>query len=169
VLDANTNNLNRISQLILLAGLSLTGCKEPEPVKEFINVDERLQIYFERFENEARARDIDIDLNETTVTASVEPIEGDGVAGQCFRPNVLTNDITIDETFLNSNASDLLKELVIFHELGHCFLQREHREDAYPTGACISIMRSGVEDCRDNYTSAFRATYIDELFDPDSF
>ncbi len=132
-------------------------------------MDERLHSYFETFENEAKARGVEIDLNETTVTGTIEPIEGNGVAGQCSRPNILTNDITIDETFLNSNASELLKELVIFHELGHCFLQRVHREDAYPTGACISIMRSGVEDCRDNYTSAFRATYIDELFDPDSF
>jgi hypothetical protein len=161
--------LKSIAQIVLLAGLTLTGCKEPEPTKEFINVDERLHTFFERFENEANARGLDIDLNETDITANIEEIDGDGVAGQCFRPNVLTNEITIDESFLNSNASDLLKELVIFHELGHCFLQREHREDSFPTGACISIMRSGVGDCRDNYTDAFRATYIDELFDPDSF
>lgn len=157
------------SHFILLIGLALTGCKDPEPTREFPNVDERLHGYFIQFEDEARARGIEIDLNESSVTGNIEEIEGQGVAGQCFRPNVLTNDIVIDESFLLSNASDLLKELVVFHELGHCYLQRGHREDAYPTGACISIMRSGVEDCRDNYTNAFRETYIDELFDPDSF
>jgi len=133
-------------------------------------VDERLHGFFETFEKEAAARGLEIDLNEAILTANIREIEGDGVAGQCSRPiNSLDNDIVIDETFLNSNASNLLKELVIFHELGHCFLQREHREDEYPSGACISIMRSGVDGCRDNYTSSFRSVYIDELFDPDAF
>jgi len=63
----------------------------------------------------------------------------------------------------------LIKELIVFHELGHCFLQRGHREDALPNGACVSIMRSGIEDCLDNYTSETRSFYIDELFDPGSF
>jgi len=147
----------------------LAGCREPEPPKDFPNVDQRLHSFFIKFEEEARARGMEIDINQTSVTAVIDEIDGQGVAGQCHRPNVLTNDIVIDESFINSNASDLLKELVVFHELGHCFLQRPHREDTYPTGACISIMRSGTGDCRDNYTNAFRDVYIDELFDPDSF
>lgn len=152
-----------------MLGLSLAACKEPEPAKEFNNVDERLHSYFAKFEQEAKSRGMDIDLNDAIITGYISEIDGAGVAGQCSRPNNLTNDIVIDETFILGNASDLLKELVVFHELGHCFLQREHREDSYPTGACISIMRSGNEDCRDNYSSAFRSVYLDELFDPDSF
>ena len=167
----NTEYLKSIAQIVLLAGLTLTGCKEPDSVKEFPGVDERLHSYFELFEEEARARGLEIDLLERTLSAEVMEIQGDGVAGQCQygQNSILDNHIVIDESFLLSNASDLLKELVVFHELGHCYLQRDHREDTYPTGACISIMRSGVGDCRDNYTNAFRATYIDELFDPDSF
>lgn len=157
--------------IVLCLGLFFFSCnKGEEPAKDFPNVDERLHSFFETFEKEAAARGMEIDLNEAILTASVSEINGDGVAGQCSRPlNSLDNDITIDETFLNSNVSNLLKELVIFHELGHCFLQREHREDEYPNGNCISIMRSGVDGCRDNYNSSFRSIYIDELFDPDSF
>jgi len=165
----NPTNLFKKSQLILCIGLSLAACKEPETKKVYNNVDERLHSYFQTFEEEAKARGFEIDLNEAIITAHISSINGDNVAGQCSRPNVLTNDIVIDESFLLGNASSLLKELVVFHELGHCFLQREHREDAYPTGTCISIMRSGLEDCRDNYTSGFRSIYLDELFDPDSF
>lgn len=150
--------------------MTFFSCTEEEAPKEFINVDERLHGFFETFEREAAARGIEIDLNEAILTANISEIQGQGVAGQCFRPNnSLENNITIDESFLNSNVSNLLKELVIFHELGHCFLQREHREDEYPNGNCISIMRSGIDGCRDNYNSSFRAIYIDELFDPDSF
>jgi len=162
-------NLFKKTQLVFCFGLALVACKEPEPPKEYNNVDERLYSYFETFEAEAKARGMEVDLNEVILSARVGAIDGQNVAGQCHRPNNLTNDITIDESFLNGNASALLKELVVFHELGHCYLQREHREDAYPTGACISIMRSGLEDCRDNYNSGFRSIYLDELFDPDSF
>jgi len=159
------------SQFILLIGLALASCKERDKPKEYPGVDERLHGYFELFEEEARARGMEIDLIERSLSGEVMEIDGQGVAGQCQygQNTVLDNHLVIDESFLLSNASDLLKELVVFHELGHCYLQRDHREDTYPTGACISIMRSGVGDCRDNYSDAFRATYIDELFDPDSF
>ena len=159
------------SHIIFFLGLCFFSCnKEEKAPKEFTNVDERLHSFFENFENEAAARGIEIDLNEAILTASISEIEGQGVAGQCSRPrNSIANDIVIDESFLNSNVSNLLKEFVIFHELGHCFLQREHREDEYPNGNCISIMRSGIDGCRDNYSSSFRSIYIDELFDPDSF
>lgn len=156
--------------IIFCLSLTILSCKQEEPPKEFFNVDERLHGYFETFEREAAARGMEIDLNEAILTAQISELQGEGVAGQCSRPvNSLDNDIVIDESFINSNVSDLLKELVIFHELGHCFLQREHREDEYPNGNCISIMRSGVDGCRDNYNSSFRSIYIDELFDPDSF
>ena len=156
--------------IIFFLALTFYSCKEEERPKEFFNVDERLHGYFETFEKEAAARGMEIDLNEAILTAQISEIQGQGVAGQCSRPvNSLDNDIVIDESFINSNVSDLLKELVIFHELGHCFLQRDHREDEYPNGNCISIMRSGVDGCRDNYNSSFRSIYIDELFDPDSF
>lgn len=158
------------SHLLFCFALCFLSCKEEDTPKEFFNVDERLHGYFETFEREAAARGMEIDLNEAILTAQISEIQGEGVAGQCSRPqNTLDNDITIDASFLNSNVSDLLKELVIFHELGHCFLQRSHREDEYPNGNCISIMRSGVDGCRDNYNSTFRSIYIDELFDPDSF
>jgi len=69
----------------------------------------------------------------------------------------------IDKAFFNQ-TSELLKEMVIFHELGHCVLFRGHREATYSNGTCASIMRSGVEGCRDNYRASTRAAYLDELF-----
>ena len=159
------------SHFIAVLALFIFACDEGEPPREFENVDERLFGFFETFEKEAAARGMEIDLTDAILSAQIMEIDGQGVAGQCSRPqNSLDNDIIIDEYFINSpNVSDLLKEFVVFHELGHCFLQREHREDQYPNGNCISIMRSCIEDCRDNYNNSFRAIYLDELFDPDSF
>ena len=55
--------------------------------------------------------------------------------------------------------------MIFFHELGHCVLFRGHREDVNQNGSCVSIMRSGIEECWDNYRSTTREIYLDELFD----
>jgi len=137
-------------------------------VRSFPNVDERLWPFFERFETEALSRGFEVDLVASRISGVVEDLEGEHIAGQCtsfggFRPG----SVTIDSEFWDF-SSDLFREFIIFHELGHCFLDRGHREDAFANGRCVSIMRSGTLDCRDNYNVASRSAYIDELFEPAS-
>jgi len=163
----------KIRTLFILVSLAFAGCQNSDPeiletAMQFPEVDERLHNYFILFEEEALSRGYDIDLRETSISATIEELEGQNVAGQCQYGHtaIFDNHIVIDESFLFGNAPALLKEMVVFHELGHCFLQRGHREDTYPSGACASIMRSGIEDCRDSYNFNTRATYLDELFDP---
>ena len=137
---------------------------EPE-VRVFPNVDERLWDYFERFEIEAAERGINIDLVTRRITGEISDLEEEHVAGQCttfgnFRPG----RVTVDVEFWNA-TNDLFKEFIVFHELGHCVLDRGHREATLSNGRCASIMRSGTLDCRDNYNLATRAAYVDELFD----
>ncbi len=138
---------------------------EPE-TRTFPDVDERLWSYFERFETEGQARGFDVDLVASRISGVIEDLDGEHIAGQCttfgnFRPG----SVTIDSEFWEA-SNDLFKEFIIFHELGHCYLDRDHREDAFSNGRCVSIMRSGTLDCRDNYNVATRAAYISELFEP---
>ncbi|UTA66381.1 hypothetical protein [Emticicia sp. 21SJ11W-3] len=67
------------------------------------------------------------------------------------------------------------REALVFHELGHCFLTRAHRDDVLPNGAPASIMNSvgngayqpciypidGDTTCN---KTARRSYYVDELF-----
>ena len=134
--------------------------------RTFPGVDERLWPYFQRFEEAGIERGFDVDLVASRITGVIEDLDGEHVAGQCttfgnFRPG----RITLDAEFWN-RSSDLFKEFIIFHELGHCYLDRDHREDAFSNGRCVSIMRSGTLDCRDNYNVATRESYINELFEP---
>lgn len=138
---------------------------EEEPIFGYDGVEEELWEYYERFEAEAAERGYSINLRASNVTGEIAALDGDGVAGQCTYQSHLPNHVTIDLEFW-SDASDRAKEFVIFHELGHCELGRDHREAATNTGTCISIMRSGLEGCRDNYNALTRETYLDELFDP---
>ena len=129
------------------------------------NVEAELQPYFMRFESEGLDRGLLIDLSATGIIGVIQEIEEENVAGQCSYSQHQPNLVRVDEEFW-IGASDLSKEFIVFHELGHCFLGRDHLEDAYPNGRCLSIMRSGLGDCWDYYNSRSQEEYIDELFNP---
>lgn len=134
--------------------------------RTFSGVDERLWPYFQRFEEAGIERGFEVDLVVAGITGVIEELDGEHVAGQCTTfGNARPGRVTLDAQFWN-RSSDLFKEFIIFHELGHCYLDRDHREDTFSNGRCISIMRSGTLDCRDNYNLATRASYINELFKP---
>ena len=137
----------------------------PEPEPEILEgqVDDLLLPFFEQFEIEAAARGISIDLAAQGITGGIEEIRERFVAGTCTYGTHLPGDVVIDLGFWN-NSSELAKEMVVFHELGHCYLRRGHKESAFSNGVCTSIMRSGSEGCRDNYNNQTREFYIDELF-----
>jgi len=148
------------------AAIDLVETAAVPEIRTFPGVDERLWPYFERFEEAGIERGYDVDLVASRITGVIEDLDGEHVAGQCttfgsFRPG----RVTMDAEFWD-RANDSFKEFIIFHELGHCFLDRGHREDAFSNGRCVSIMRSGTLDCRDNYNVATRSNYIDELFEP---
>jgi len=107
-----------------------------------------------------------VDLTDAGITGVIEEIDEDHVAGQCAFPRNRPNEVTVDESFW-VRGSDLFKEFIVFHELGHCYLFRPHLEDQFSNGACVSIMRSGNGSCLDNYRNSTREFYIDELFELD--
>lgn len=143
--------------------LDLTTEEELLPLGQFPGVDPALWSYFANFEAEAAARGLDIDLYVSNITGEIAEIEEEHVAGRCTFSSAAPNAVTIDKTFWDQ-SSVLFREFVVFHELGHCFLGRGHEEGTNPNGTCTSIMRSGVEDCRDNYRTTTRTAYLDELF-----
>jgi len=152
---------------LVLSGTFLS-CQEPEEVEpqlvKFPGVDPQLKTYFQRFEEEAAARGLQIDLSQAGITGQILEIEEERVLGRCSFPRAQPNRVTVDQSFWN-RGSDLFREFVVFHELGHCFLFRSHLEDRLSNGACASIMRSGNGSCLDNYSRRTRNFYIDELFD----
>ena len=131
---------------------------------ENYHIDEALAPYFERFVEEGNSRGLDIDLADKRIEGYLVNVEEDNVAGQCVYssdPNAIRT-VNIDINYWN-NASELEKEFVIFHELGHCYLERSHL-DAQSNRSCTSIMHSGTSGCRFNYNTFTRSTFLDELF-----
>lgn len=136
-----------------------------EPIG-YPGVDTALWVYFERFEAEAARRNVAVDLRAARVTGDIGEIDEENTAGQCGFNRAQPNELTVDAGFWRI-ANDRFREFIVFHELGHCVLYRAHREAADESNRCLSIMRSGTEDCRDNYSRFTRNAYLDELFDPD--
>ncbi len=130
---------------------------------QFTNVDPELWSFYESFEKEADIRGFKYDLNALQISGEILEIREENVAGSCKFGNHINNEVTIDQTFWN-RASYSLKEFVVFHELGHCVLLRDHDESADGQGQCLSIMRSGLTNCRDTYNLQNRDRFIDELF-----
>lgn len=150
---------NRFYCLLLLFSMVSAGCEKEEEI--FVDTD--LLPYFERFELEAAARGITFNFENDRIEGYLENIEETDVSGKCQFNSVYPDKVSIDANFWRL-ASDLEKEFVVFHELGHCFLEREHTEEATNGNVCKSIMHSGTGTCRNAYSNITRANYLDELF-----
>lgn len=129
-----------------------------------VELNDDLVPYFELFKKEAALRGVDFDNNKEKIEGYIQNLNVSGVAGVCRRNDGDFNrSILIDKSYWNQ-ADDLKREYVVFHELGHCFLLRDHVDSPDSTGTCISIMYSGTGGCNIDYTASNRDYYLDELF-----
>jgi hypothetical protein len=139
--------------------LFLSCEKEPTSL-----IEAELAPYFQRFVDEAKLREKAIDMRTNSLTASIVINLPSGVAGQCSFNTQRLDEVKISRSYW-SGVSDLDREYVVFHELGHCILGLSHDDEKNVNGVCRSIMQSGTGKCRKSYTPANRKEFIDELFD----
>jgi len=154
--------------LSLFIVLSIISCqKDPIEVVEEIplqdDITAELTPFFRSFQQAASDYGLDVDYGAARVTAEIVSIDEGSVAGTCTTNGRDLRHIAIDQSFWN-RSSTLLREMVVFHELGHCILGRGHEEGQFDNGICRSIMRSGLGSCSDAYTPQNRAYFIEELF-----
>ena len=146
---------------ILLSTLILfTACTTDDEAEVFVN--EEFQYYFDRFEQAAAERGLNLDIED--LTAHITIISEQNVAGVCETAQNGDRTIRVDDQFWYA-SDEWGREFVIFHELGHCVLGRGHTDDADAQGNCQSIMQSGLSDCNMPYNASTREAYLDELFD----
>lgn len=130
-----------------------------------VRMDEELVPYFEIFEEEAALRGIVFDNEVEQIEGYLQNIADNGVIGACRRNDGdrVNRSVFFDKPYWET-ATQLEKEYVVFHELGHCFLKLDHDDSENEKGECISIMASGVGGCRDNFNELTRDDLLDELF-----
>ncbi len=129
----------------------------------FPTVTPELRPFFIAFEEEAANRGLTFDLTELGVTGNIVELGNNSVLGVCRHNENEPNRIAVDiDAWVDGSES--LRELIVFHELGHCVLDRLHRDES-ENGQCLSIMHSGLTDCITPLSDPrFREQYLDELF-----
>lgn len=88
----------------------------------------------------------------------------DGVDGDCETGFLSTPTITIVKRYWD-RYPESLREVLLYHELGHCILGRGHRDDQVEDGyhnRPVSIMNTYL--LASSYYLPNRADYIRELF-----
>lgn len=138
--------------------LILISCNDTPEVQI---VDLAFEEYLTSFEMEANARSVDID--EGIENLSIVFNDGsEDVVGQCVTFTDGHTEVRIDEeTWSRYTATQ--REILVFHELGHCLLGREHNNEKQ-AGKCVSIMRESASTCIISFDESEREDYLNELF-----
>jgi hypothetical protein len=151
--------------LVCSCFLVFTSCKNS---KEY-RVDSSFSEYLQRFETEAASRGRTFDPQNNGLIIEFANLK-DNTAGLTHYETPIR--IEIDKTYWNdisnSAGADLMKEDLIFHELGHGLLNRNHLNTTLENGDWKSIMCGGDKvnnrSWNINYRGMRRKYYIDELF-----
>lgn len=155
----------RILFLVPLLALFMSCASDTED----LNVDPEVQPYVNRFIEEADKRGILIDFSDTGLSIRLVDL-GPEEAGRCSERGTATSgnhDIEIDRSYW-AEVDELEKERLIFHELGHCELNRSHDNQVFSNGDWKSMMYgSPLPPNRPNiinYSGRRIEYYRDELF-----
>lgn len=164
--------------LLLLLLLSFFACKNREvlPMNGIINIAPAFQPYVEEFIQAAAERGVDIDFSDTGLSMqfSAQPL---GIAARCMEfgdDRRGSHMIEFDENLWNIAAPER-KAFLVFHELGHCELNRGHENEQLPNGAWQTMMQGTIADSPLNNKNSRRPVvfygfrkdyYLDELFNP---
>ncbi len=152
----------RIKLVVILTMLYLlaSSCSEDEPVYD---VPLTFQPYVDAFIIEAAKHGQTIDFSDTGLSIQFRDAVDQETGGVCKG----NHQIEI-EKFFWEDLSEFDKEGLIFHELGHCELNRRHRNDKLPNGEWASRMRGSPIPDGDNavinYAGSRLEYYREEFF-----
>lgn len=163
VLIEKSKPMNKVLQYgMLLILVVIISCGKETDDNQYIANE--LQQYFDQFEVEAAQYDIEVDIDDLDLSGYIENIQSNGTVGQCKIYSDGMQEVVIDERYW-SRIGYAEKEFLVFHELGHCILGRDHDDSEIVGDICKSIMRSGLTDCSVLYDEVNRELYIKELFE----
>ena len=151
--------------LTLFLAILATACIE-EPNNEQANAV--FEPYIQKFRTDAKRYGKNFD--QTDLVMRFADLT-DNKAGQCYmhkRPILIEIDRTYWEIISNSSNAENLREELIFHEMGHGFLQRLHLNDQFALGDWQSMMFGDAlpNNCEPalNYRGMRKEYYLKELF-----
>jgi hypothetical protein len=149
---------------LLLFPILMSGCGASPKIYQ---VDPALEAYVQVFRESAQAHGMNFD--NASLWASFVPDEGKGTLGEVIGECDMGSNpptVTFGANYWNNPSTpERYKQALVDHELGHCWLNREHKPSHLigPLGQLIdsSIMNPVILD-----TGGYGEYYQNELFDP---
>jgi len=157
---------NNINATLILTIVFFTSCKDHNEYR----VGSEFSEYLHRFEKQAGDRGKTFNLEAEGLIIEFANLKNN-TAGLTHYEDPIR--VEIDKSYWDDISkfagADLMKENLIFHELGHGLLNRRHLNNTLENGDWKSIMCGGENDenreWNINYRGERRAYYLDELFD----
>jgi len=152
----------KISWWLAFIILLVIGCdKSEDPSAESL-----FTMYINRFVEEGKLRNINVDASNLSVTL-VDPSEIPPYCGYGDRNPPRVRIANSDQCW--TKTTDVQKEILLFHEMGHALLGRSHVNSALPNCEFKSIMNEGtLFNLYDEKATDKRKYYLDELFNPNT-
>lgn len=161
--------------IVVLIHFLFLSCEEPVAPFE-PEVDPAFAGLIQKFVDEGAQRGVNLstsDLEALLVNEFSQQVGGGGFCGYGWwtYPGRGNPRMEIRETGpCWTDRTDLEKENLVFHELGHSLLERLHTNATLPNGTTPKSLMCGDGFCS-NYQTFFadgplRSYYLDELFDP---
>ena len=158
--------MKSVSRALLFLILPILACDEKSELPEYPD----LKIYLDRFEEEAKAKGYDFDLsNVQAVYVNDINVNQKSYCGYGFinydGAGLRRIEISKAQNCGWSKLSDIERENLFFHEIGHAFFNRSHNTATQCDGSPLSLMTTSNLRI---YTEAGekRDYYISELIDP---
>ena len=163
----NCSPFSKIITLYLFATVFLFGCSKDNQSPNLPD----LSIYGTRLQEEAKNRGYDFDLsNIQWAYVDTIMINGDEYCGRGYANYNGTNtrriEISKSSTCQWSQRSDIERENLVFHEIGHAFFDRPHKPAEMCDGKPLSIMSEKYGWNKYTAQGDLRDYYISELIDP---
>jgi hypothetical protein len=142
-----------------------SSCTDPHKY----SIDPAFTDYLQRFENEGATRGKQLDPKTTGLIMEFGTLSNNDAGLTHYEtPIRIQIDKTYWDAITKSAGADLMKEDLIFHELGHGLLGRDHLNTTLENGDWKSIMCGGTavnsRPWNINFRGIRRSYYLDELF-----
>lgn len=121
-------------------------------------IPEEVEPYVNEFFQDARKNGLEINLEDFNIDISFSQLVN--ASGECnFNDGIILIDSSAWSSF-----HPLQKRLIIYHELGHCILNRDHYDKTFFNGENVSYMR-GTNNFSENLVGQkWHDYYLKELF-----
>jgi hypothetical protein len=104
---------------IIILSLFLIGCGKPK----ILSIEPKMQYLINNFEQKSKILGKPIKI-DNLILEFKDTYNNESILGQCGIKNN-TPKITIKKSYFEA-SNKALKEIIVFHELGHCLLNRDH-------------------------------------------